>query len=387
MVFCVWSHLQSLVGADWMFSRIQEMRAAFKAQSEFTIAKIGVPFYKPDKRFVAAAETMAACWTGMRKREDTEDSADQASASEFDRVKGSITVPILRELVAVGDYDPLGDAPSRKHFLFAAGVDVDPVVAPSVKAGQQQKTAFEGVAKKAPARTKPKDDKAPNPELFMDGDSPFVQVFLKPISAPVSFLAMRMDVMDPEARARAFQSLSYSIDLLLWDCPYDKKQPSLGAWDKRIDDTNVRWSSFTSFCFCSSGRCVFVFFQVSQFFVWYFVDAGDRLHELAAYDEPQARLRGLRDVRGGTGAVLFVDSDAGEGVLVRRVHRHPKTRQGALSTPEQPALERHRSWGGLPFNHSCSGLLLRIRLQASCVSIVCRWCCASETSRRCATSS
>ena len=98
---------QDLVGADWLLSRVSEMREQFSQQSKFTIAKISTDFYNADPRFLASVQVLATCWAGKRRRVEMEESGQQASEELTNCVSGSITVPLLREVVPIGHFDPL----------------------------------------------------------------------------------------------------------------------------------------------------------------------------------------------------------------------------------------------------------------------------------------
>ena len=240
VVFAILVCFQSLVGAEWFLDRIYEMRTAFKAQTAISVSKVNTSFFLADARFCSAAKCVASCWAARRSRVDLDHSQQQEAldSQQGERVSGSMTLPILREVVAVGEYDPVVDSQCRKHFLLMAGLMKDPVTVAAVKEAGKQVDAGKSVAKPQPGRQRPKE-KVDNPEHFSDGDSSHVSVFQKPVQAPVEYLALQMDVMDPAARAQVFAPMSQTIHLLAFDCPYEMGPTSYGSWDRLIPEDQV----------------------------------------------------------------------------------------------------------------------------------------------------
>lgn len=145
----------------------------------------------------------------------------------------SCRVPLLRELVAIGDFDPQTDAPCRRPFLALAGYDADPVLVNMDKRTTQAATLTAKVAKpRAEHPVKPLSD-----ECFAKNQTMWVRVTQKVSSVWVQNNSMCLDVLDESTRCAVMAPNSESFHGVIIDLPYGA---NLAEWDTPFSREQVR---------------------------------------------------------------------------------------------------------------------------------------------------
>lgn len=256
------------MGGEYFFAQCKVLQ---ELESRCKVEKPTQDSIKIHPQFNHLVSTICSCIATKKTREEVVLGEGGGSSVQGDgrsvQTK-TFLVPLIREVVAVGDFDISVDARSRQPFVSAAHLDADPVVArilkqKHTKADEQSKTAKPRVEHQAQELSA---------ESTAQADSQFVRVTCKPIAKHVRGTIALLDVLCPETRKAAFPPQSRGINGYIIDLPYGLGQV-YGDWDKcRFSEAEVCMHVYDSpflliyTCMCS---CVYCSLFQSNAVLWF----------------------------------------------------------------------------------------------------------------------
>lgn len=219
---CVFLFVQALIGPQYLIDAVAKIREVHERL--YHTKPITVDMLKANSEAVSLINEIVECKRKNKGRLELLSAKQSQAVGDENRLRVATRIPITRELIAVGDFDPEIDAVSRRPFLALAPLDVDPMVqAIGKRSAKAQETAGKAGKPRVEHEAKPM-----SPECFADGDSMWLRCTPKVSSVWVQNNSMCLDVLDPDRRSIALPPNSESFTGVIIDLPYGLQ---MAEWD------------------------------------------------------------------------------------------------------------------------------------------------------------
>lgn len=225
------AHVQSLVGHQYLIDAVAKVKEVHERL--FTGKTINLDMLKTNTAATTLINEIVECKKKNKNRLELIAQKQIHVVGDTNSLRLSCRIPILRELVAVGDFDADIDPGCRRPFLALAGYDADPVLLGiSKRAAKAADTAGQAAKPRVEHVPKPM-----SPECFSDKQSVWVRLTPKVSSVWVQNNSMCLDVLDEPKRSTAMPPNSESFHAVIIDLPYGLH---LAEWDVPFSRDQVR---------------------------------------------------------------------------------------------------------------------------------------------------